>query len=144
MVLQHIGDRLTTVIIYLCPNCSNTVKPPGQAGRSWCKSCENYLIPIQEEGDSDAHTEHQVSPVYVYTSWTPAPSRMEQDERPDHKFAFTKRRDRMSKSAKSTVFQGRCTCKHWKDEGVWTSRRMARAHWQKHMVEVENQQVLSV
>lgn len=128
--------------VFLCPNCNIELKPPGHMGRSWCIKCESYLVPILEQEEEGGELERSAEGIWVYTSWNPKPHNVQIDERVGHQFAYTKRRDRLSKGV--VQFRGRCTCKQLKEQDWVSSKRRARIQWQRHMDEVETQQVLPV
>lgn len=134
------------MLVYLCPSCSSQVKKPGQMGHSWCSKCEIYQPPIAEDveegGELETEIEEEPSAVWVYTAWTPKPNSIAIDERVDHKFAYTKRTDRLRKGI--TQFRARCTCKKLKDTQWKSTKRQARLDWQSHMCDVEQQQMLPI
>lgn len=129
-------------IVYLCSNCSSKIRAPGQMGRSWCPNCESYIYPLAEDLEEGDQLESQSNATWVYTAVTPSPSRMNADERPDHKFAYTKRRDRTRKGI--TQFKARCTCKQLKDSDWKQSKRLSHIDWENHMVDIEKLQRMPI
>lgn len=130
---------------YICPNCTNQIREPNASGRSWCKTCEQYLIPLPVDPESlevapeggDLHN-------YRYNTWRPRTSSYQIGETPEHRFMFVKRTDITVKGPKGVSYQPKCTCKTWKHQYGFTTRQRAYRLWQSHMAEVEKQGTLNV
>ena len=122
--------------IYSCPQCHQGVRAPGHLGRSWCTHCEEYLIPVGYNPDEIESVGEDA--VYDFTNWRPKAHQMAADENPDHKFSFTKRKNRLVKGGKGVSYLARCTCGKFKGPD-FTTRRRAHTQWEGHMVEVRKQ-----
>jgi hypothetical protein len=79
---------------------------------------------------------------YTYTRYRPSKLRIGATERMDHRFAYTKRKDKLAKAPKGIAYRAECSCNGWKDT-EFVSQRIARMHWEmQHIREVEKQQPL--